>query len=176
MEEKHAYTYILASKRNGTLYTGVTSNLKCRLYEHKNKTHTESFSVKYTVNILVWDESGEDIHAAIELEKKIKNRSRAWKIALIEKNNPNWKDLSLDFMDSATTAAARPSRRMTVVGDVGECLSQIDVIPRVVAESSGRQSYFTTVRLLGIERDHAVPFKEGHFIQAACNGRHAAFK
>jgi len=119
MEDKHAYTYILASKRNGTLYTGVTSNLERRMYEHKNKTHPESFSAKYTVNLLVWYESGKDIQAAIELEKKIKNRSRAWKIALIEKNNPDWKDLSLDFVDSATTAAARPSRRMTGAGDEG---------------------------------------------------------
>jgi putative endonuclease len=70
MEDKHAYTYILASKRNGTLYTGVTSNLERRMYEHKNKTHTESFSAKYDVNMLVWYESGKDIHATIELEKR----------------------------------------------------------------------------------------------------------
>ncbi len=72
MEDKHAYTPILAGKQNGTLYTGVTSNLEHRMYEHKNKTHSESFSAEYNVNLLVWYESGEDIHAAIELEEKIK--------------------------------------------------------------------------------------------------------
>ena len=100
---KTAYVYILASKKNGTLYTGVTSNLERRMYEHKIKSHAESFSAKYNVNMLAWYVSGEDISAAIALEKKIKNRNRAWKIALIEKNNPDWKDLSLEFLDSATT-------------------------------------------------------------------------
>ncbi|QQG67013.1 GIY-YIG nuclease family protein [Desulfobulbus oligotrophicus] len=109
----------LASKQNRTLYTGVTSNLKRCMYAHKNKAHTESFSTKYAVHLLIWYKSGEDIHTVIELKKKIKTRSRAWKIALIEKNNPDWKDLSLDCMDSATTVAVRPSRRMTVAGDGG---------------------------------------------------------
>ncbi|MDQ7004935.1 MAG: GIY-YIG nuclease family protein [Ghiorsea sp.] len=104
---KQAYVYILASKRNGTLYTGVTSNLIKRIHEHKNKAHAGSFTAKYSVDKLVWYDVGDDINGAIALEKKIKNRNRAWKIALIEKNNADWRDLSLDFMDSAT------SRRMT---------------------------------------------------------------
>jgi putative endonuclease len=101
---KQAYVYILASQRNGTVYTGVTSNLVKRIYEHKTKAHADSFTAKYDVNKLVWYDVGDDIRAAIEVEKKIKNRNRAWKIALIEKNNPEWKDLSLDFLDSATNA------------------------------------------------------------------------
>ncbi|MDX8389097.1 MAG: GIY-YIG nuclease family protein, partial [Mariprofundaceae bacterium] len=102
-----AYVYMLASKRNGTLYTGVTSNLIKRIHEHKSKAHAGSFTAKYAVDKLVWYDVGDDINAAIALEKKIKNRNRAWKIALIEKANPEWRDLSLDFLDSAT------ARRMT---------------------------------------------------------------
>ena len=99
---KQAFVYILASRRNGTLYTGVTSDIVKRIFEHKTKPNAESFTAKYNVDKLVWYQSGSDIASAIELEKKIKNRSRAWKIALIEKNNPQWNDLSSDFLDSAT--------------------------------------------------------------------------
>jgi len=103
---KSAFVYILASKRNGTLYTGVTSNPKKRILEHKTKMH-KGFTEKYDVDCLVWYAMGSDIEAAIELEKKIKNRSRQWKINLIEKMNPGWLDLSSELLDSATT------RRMT---------------------------------------------------------------
>ncbi len=96
-----AYVYILSSKKQGTLYTGVTSNLERRLYEHKNHL-LEGFTSKYDVTRLVWFVQGEDITAAIALEKKIKNRSRQWKIDLIEKTNPNWDDLAADWLDSAT--------------------------------------------------------------------------
>ena len=99
---KQAFVYILASRRNGTLYTGVTSDIVKRIFEHKTKPNAESFTAKYNVDKLVWYQSGSDITSAIELEKKIKNRSRAWKMALIEKNNPQWNDLSSDFLDSAT--------------------------------------------------------------------------
>jgi putative endonuclease len=98
--DKQAYVYILTNQRRGTLYTGVTSNLITRIYEHKTKLHTESFTSKYNADKLVWYTIGTDIVEAIELEKKIKNRSRAWKIALIEKGNPDWRDLSLDFRES----------------------------------------------------------------------------
>ena len=97
--KNQAFVYILASRRNGTLYTGVTSNLARRIHEHKTKQDPRSFAAKYAADKLVWYESGADIVAAIELEKKIKNRSRAWKLALIEKENPEWTDLSLDFLD-----------------------------------------------------------------------------
>ena len=98
---KTAYVYILASKRNGTLYTGVTSDLEKRMVEHKTKVY-KGFTEKYGIDCLVWYTVGSDIKATIELEKKIKNRGRQWKINLIEKTNPEWRDLSLDFLDSAT--------------------------------------------------------------------------
>jgi len=105
---KTAYVYILASKKRGTLYTGVTSNLEQRIYQHKHHL-LEGFANTYDVTRLVWYEQGEDIASAIELEKKIKNRNRQWKINLIEKNNPNWDDLAASwqsgFCDSASLRA-----------------------------------------------------------------------
>jgi putative endonuclease len=94
-----AYVYILASKKNGTLYTGVTSNLPQRMYQHKHHL-LEGFTSKHDVTRLVWFVQGEDIKAAIELEKKIKNRNRQWKINLIETTNPRWNDLSSRWMSA----------------------------------------------------------------------------
>jgi putative endonuclease len=88
-----AYVYILASDRHGTLYTGVTSDLLRRLHQHREHL-LEGFTQKYEVTRLVWYLQGDDIAAAIALEKKIKNRSRRWKIDLIEKDNRGWEDLS----------------------------------------------------------------------------------
>ena len=96
---KTAYVYILASKKRGTLYTGVTSHLERRMYQHKHHL-LEGFTSKYDVTRLVWYQQGEDIAGAIGLEKKIKNRSRQWKIDLIEKSNPNWDDLAADWMSA----------------------------------------------------------------------------
>ncbi|PIQ68684.1 MAG: endonuclease [Candidatus Taylorbacteria bacterium CG11_big_fil_rev_8_21_14_0_20_46_11] len=84
--------YILASKRNGTLYTGVTSNLPKRIYEHKTGS-VEGFTKKYHVHMLVWYECTEDIISAITREKQIKTWKRKWKLELIEKDNPERKDL-----------------------------------------------------------------------------------
>ena len=94
---KTAYVYMLSSKKNGTLYVGVTSDLERRLYQHKNHL-LPGFTSKYDVTRLVWYAQGEDISAAIGLEKKIKNRSRQWKVALIEQNNPDWDDLAENWM------------------------------------------------------------------------------
>ena len=99
---KQAFVYILASQKNGTLYIGVTRDLLRRIYEHKTQYHKKCFTAKYKVDKLVWYLAGDDIVSAIELEKKIKNRSRAWKVSLIEKDNPEWNDLSLNFLDAAT--------------------------------------------------------------------------
>ena len=88
----NACVYILASKRNGTLYTGVTSDLIQRIYQHKEKIYG-GFTVKYDVNLLVYYEVHEDIYEAILREKRIKRWRRAWKLELIEKENPNWEDL-----------------------------------------------------------------------------------
>ncbi len=84
--------YILASQRNGTLYTGVTSDLVKRIWEHKNDL-TEGFFKRYGVHLLVYFELHSNIQAAITREKQIKKWNRAWKIKLIEKVNPEWQDL-----------------------------------------------------------------------------------
>ncbi len=86
------FVYILASKRHGTLYVGVTSALAKRVFEHKSG-FVEGFTKKYGVKSLVWFEATESIEAAIEREKQIKKWNRAWKIELIEKTNPTWRDL-----------------------------------------------------------------------------------
>lgn len=86
------FVYILASKRNGTLYTGVTNNLIKRAYEHKNKLRP-GFTQAYNVHLLVYFEAHQDIETAIKREKIIKHWKREWRIELIEKNNKEWKDL-----------------------------------------------------------------------------------
>jgi putative endonuclease len=91
----------LASKRNGTLYTGVTSDLLKRIYQHKNNS-IEGFSSKYNVHDLVYFEECDNIKSAIEREKQIKAWNRKKKLELIEFLNPEWKDLSEDwFLDSS---------------------------------------------------------------------------
>ena len=91
--DKKGYVYLLFNKRNGTLYTGVTSNLKQRIYEHKTKVHPDSFTAKYSVDKLGYYEEYASIKNAIVREKQIKGGSRARKIQLIEGMNPNWIDL-----------------------------------------------------------------------------------
>ena len=89
---KQGYIYILFNKRNGTLYTGVTSNLVKRIYEHKNKV-VDGFTKKYNIDKLGYYEVFDDITSAIEREKQIKAGSRKKKLSLIESINPEWKDL-----------------------------------------------------------------------------------
>ena len=89
---KQYYVYILASRKNGTLYIGVTNNLIRRVYEHKNELN-EGFTKKYNVKLLVYYEIHSDIREAIKREKTMKKWYRKWKIELIEKMNPDWKDL-----------------------------------------------------------------------------------
>ena len=86
------YVYILASKRNGTLYIGVTNNLIRRVSEHTYGTH-EGFTKKYNVHRLVYYEEFSDIIDAIQREKRLKKWNRAWKIRLIQGVNPSWEDL-----------------------------------------------------------------------------------
>jgi putative endonuclease len=95
--EKNFYVYILASRRNGTLYIGVTSNLIKRIWEHKNKL-AEGFTEQYDVNKLVYYEHFLDIENAINREKRLKKYNRKWKTDLIEKANPDWKDLYRDLI------------------------------------------------------------------------------
>ena len=90
--EKYYYTYILASKRNGTLYVGVTSDLIKRVYQHRNNL-VEGFTSRYRVHLLVYFEQYHDVLTAIQREKRLKEWQRKWKLALIEKHNPKWRDL-----------------------------------------------------------------------------------
>lgn len=90
--DKQFYVYIIASKRNGTLYTGLTSNLSQRIWQHKNE-QVDGFSKKYGVKQLVYYEQHDAADSAITREKQIKKWKRAWKLKLIEKNNPLWNDL-----------------------------------------------------------------------------------
>ena len=90
--EKQPVVYILASKRNGTLYVGVTSNIVKRIWEHKNNL-AEGFTKRYGVHHLVWYEIHESMDSAIQREKRVKRWKRAWKLELIENTNPNWQDL-----------------------------------------------------------------------------------
>jgi len=92
MWEKHPAVHILASKRNGTLYTGVTSDLARRVWEHKNDL-VEGFTQKYGVHMLVHYEWHDDMHSAITREKQSKKWNRTWKLRLIERENPEWRDL-----------------------------------------------------------------------------------
>jgi len=91
------YTYILASKRNGTLYIGVTNNLEKRMYEHKVGL-VDGFTKTYNIKNLVYFDTTEDVRSAILREKQLKKWNRAWKIRLIEESNPNWEDLSKDWI------------------------------------------------------------------------------
>ena len=90
--ERQPCVYVLASKRNGTLYTGVTSNLLKRVWEHKNNV-AEGFTQKHGIHSLVWYEVHDTMDTAIQREKAIKNWNRAWKIRAIEETNPQWQDL-----------------------------------------------------------------------------------
>jgi putative endonuclease len=89
---KSGCVYIMASKRNGTTYTGVTSNLPGRVYQHRNGL-VEGFSKKRGCKLLVWYEAHEDLDGARLRELQMKKWKRAWKIELIERHNPQWKDL-----------------------------------------------------------------------------------
>jgi putative endonuclease len=89
--------YLMASQPNGTLYLGVTSDLLQRGLEHR-EGRTQGFSQKHGCKILVWWEQHYEINAAIAREKEIKSWRRAWKLALIEKFNPQWRDLYEDFL------------------------------------------------------------------------------
>jgi putative endonuclease len=92
MTIKQPAVYILASKKNGTLYVGVTSDLVKRIWEHKNDL-VKGFTKRYKIHDLVWYELHGNMDAAIEREKNMKEWKRAWKVKLIEESNPKWNDL-----------------------------------------------------------------------------------
>ena len=91
-EPRRPCVYILASRRNGTVYIGVTSNLPQRVWQHKQGL-VEGFTRIYGVHTLVWYEQHETMARAIVREKALKKWPRAWKVALIEESNPGWRDL-----------------------------------------------------------------------------------
>ena len=90
--EKIFCVYMMASRRNGTLYTGVTSDLVKRVYEHREGS-VDGFTKEYAVKTLVWYEVHEDALSAISREKQIKAWKRGWKLKMIEQRNPEWRDL-----------------------------------------------------------------------------------
>ena len=93
---KSFFVYILASDSNGTIYTGVTSNLLQRVWQHKEKV-VDGFTRQYSIGKLVWYEQHETAESAITREKRIKKWNREWKVKLIEEANPYWNDLYLTF-------------------------------------------------------------------------------
>lgn len=94
--KENFYVYILSNQSNRVVYTGVTSNLIKRIWQHKNKV-ADGFTSKYNVNKLVYFENHDDAENAIKREKNIKDWKRAWKNELIEKENPDWRDLYDDI-------------------------------------------------------------------------------
>lgn len=86
------FVYMMASRKNGTLYIGVTSDIKKRVWEHKNNV-VEGFTKKYCVHNLVWYEESQNAESAIAREKQMKEWKRSWKVKRIEEINPAWKDL-----------------------------------------------------------------------------------
>ena len=94
--EFHPCVYILASKRLGTLYVGVTSDLVRRLWQHREGV-IPGFTKRHRVHILIWFEQHGTVESAIAREKQLKNWHRPWKVNLIEASNPNWADLAVNF-------------------------------------------------------------------------------
>ncbi len=93
-----SYVYILSNQPRGTLYIGMTSDLIKRVWQHK-EAFVDGFSAKYGLKTLVWFETHEDINEAIKREKQLKKWNRLWKIDLVEKLNPDWRDLYTDVVN-----------------------------------------------------------------------------
>jgi len=98
MRDHQYFVYILSNYTNTTVYIGVTNDLEVRILQHKRKGN-DSFTAKYNVNKLVYFEKFDQINEAIAREKQLKNWQRQWKNELIEKENPNWSDLSSGWFD-----------------------------------------------------------------------------
>ena len=97
--EKEGYVYIITNKHHTTLYTGVTSDLRSRLWQHKTKYFPRSFSARYNLDKLIYFEAYSTIEDAIDMEKVIKGKSRAKKEKMISEQNPEWKDLGVEVED-----------------------------------------------------------------------------
>lgn len=107
--EKQPATYILASRRNGTLYIGVTGDLVGRIWQHRNHV-VSGFTYRHSITLLVWYELHETMDSAITREKRLKKWERAWKIRLIEATNPYWNDLWMDITGQSEVTGSPPSR------------------------------------------------------------------
>lgn len=99
MSYKEYYVYIMTNYSKTVLYTGVTNDIERRVFEHKQKVDPKGFTTKYKVDQLMWFETHNDVDIAIQREKLIKKWRRQWKFELIEKENPEWIDLSKDWYD-----------------------------------------------------------------------------
>lgn len=107
MRERLPCVYILASGRHGTLYIGVTSDLLGRIFQHREGI-TKGFTARYDVHRLVYFEVHDEMDAAITREKQLKNWRRDWKIELIERDNPFWEDLALNFGFEPLSLTSKP--------------------------------------------------------------------
>lgn len=105
MRERRPTVYLLASKFHGTLYVGVTSDLVQRIWQHRTGL-VEGFTKRYAVHRLVWFEQADTMEVAIVREKQIKKWNRAWKVELIEKSNPDWRDLWPEIATPKTSGSA----------------------------------------------------------------------
>jgi putative endonuclease len=116
------YVYILASRRNGTLYIGVTNDVIRRVFEHRNNL-LGGFTAKYGVHDLVYVETHEDVEEAIIREKRMKRWRRGWKIELIEKDNKDWKDLwpALANEEDGSRFGSQSSPSGTTTTDAANC-------------------------------------------------------
>ena len=102
---KTGFVYIMANKKRGTLYIGVTSDLVNRINQHKSNT-IDGFTKTYKIHTLVYYEAGDEIRGSIEREKQLKNWEREWKIQLIEKENPEWNDLYSELIDDVDSESS----------------------------------------------------------------------
>ena len=107
--DRHPFVYIMASSRNGTLYTGVTSDLVGRVWQHREHL-VDGFTARYGVTRLVWYEAHVTMESAIEREKRIKKWNRDWKLRLIDGMNPSWRDLWPDITEQVPKATSMGSR------------------------------------------------------------------
>ncbi|MDT0630263.1 GIY-YIG nuclease family protein [Rubrivirga sp. S365] len=112
------YVYLLASRRNGTLYVGVTSDLVRRVAEHRGGA-VAGFTADYAVHRLVYVEAHADVQDAIRREKQIKKWRRAWKLRLIEESNSAWRDLYADWCEALTRSRPAPRNRPSPVHERG---------------------------------------------------------
>jgi len=110
------YVYILANKRNGTLYVGMTENITKRVVKHKGR-RANWFAAKYDVHKLVYYEKQKSLEEAVKREKQLKKWRREWKIKLIEKNNPGWEDLFCELIKTKISGSPVAGPREQLLGE-----------------------------------------------------------